>query len=128
MDLSLPNSLEFKRIPRKSLIKNINNDFIQKIYSKFSFDYVDISQISNKYDRNIIKSFLFDSIKEFKFITYNIDQTINNIKSLILCAEANCYIIDSLEDNIIYELLEDIKVPTINIGSDTKETIPFDEV
>lgn len=84
MDLSLPNSLEFKRIPRESLIKNINNDFIQKIYSKFSFDYVDISQVLNKYDRNIIKSFLFDSIKEFKFIIYNIDQTINNIKSLIL--------------------------------------------
>lgn len=96
------------------MIKEINNEFLQKIYKLFTFKYFQYSCINENLKNNVenaknklSKKILLDYIKDFKFLTlikYR-DSKFYSIYAVI-CIEKQCILIEQAYDSFFNEIIE----------------------
>ena len=144
-------SLKFKDIPEEYqlMIHQIEDGTLQGFYSYFNFYILTIenNQISNDYDEEeenidqetLTEDFLFNYLKYFNFITYQISNNFkklflpenksdekdiytNNdeISDLIICFEKECFIIENMSISSIKSLLNELNEQQISIINTTK--------
>lgn len=130
---SKSDKFSFQELPSKyfSLKRSINDENMIVLYSKFSFQYL----IFSNQEENIY-TFLYDVLKEFKLLTYEIIiDSINDINikffSLIICGDNQCFIIESIERNPIDNIIKKINSNKIDVclqnlsDSNKKEILSF---
>ena len=91
-------AISFQEIPEKFNFKamDISNDQIRKIYSFFSFKFYHFKNKEERFDLC-----LFDLLKQFDFIAYEIlqmEHEINDIQKyyVIICVEKTCLFIETI--------------------------------
>ena len=129
----------------KSMLNQIRDKTVEKIYSTFTFFYLDYLHFDKKdgtHDNNkkmeIILSVLFNYLKNFKFLTYQItsnnnlnyftendDITNTNtfIVNIIICIEKECFIIENIYFSLINQIiikLKEQKISMLNINKNYK--------
>lgn len=118
----------FQDIPQryKIMLDMIQDEMIQKAYSKFAFKYLSYSikkdqlicgdKIISNDDFNI---FLLNFLSIFKFITYHIID--NNFQSeninvtAVFCVEGQCIIIEQIDLLMINETIKNLKKQKVTI-------------
>lgn len=118
------NNLSFRQIPEdyQRLLNNIHDKTIQKLYYKPNFNYFYYSLRNfecNKENLHSFKSFFLDFCKKYRFITFqfsNICKDIQNLHDLsstkidiIFVIEDSCIIIEQIDQNLIFEIISEIK-------------------
>ncbi|KAK8886576.1 spindle assembly checkpoint kinase [Tritrichomonas musculus] len=104
----------FQPLPsRYEIAKNKIPDDLIKIYSDINIKYIKFPTSINEMEGKAIELFLFNQIKDFKFMVYEIsksdsDQSFN----IIICAEDHCFIIESFDSNL--DFLKNSKAFLIN--------------
>ena len=121
------------------MLDNIQNNFVKNIYSRFSFQYYNFlyeTEMINKSNEKVLhktnKILLFNILRNFKFITYNIynpffvcsepnnkytkkDNSINNTNlisdkvNVVFCVENNCIIIEHFEVTLFQKIITKLK-------------------
>ena len=128
MEYSLFQDIPEQSKSMKHLIKPIP---MQKIYSKFSFLYFLSIQIN---DIILIKNFLYDYLKKYKFITYKIFDLPNKDNSndyyvdITICIEGQCLIIEQIQHRIISEIIRDLEKQISIINVNTNDLNIHDEI
>ena len=139
------------------LLNQIKEETLKKIYSNFTFLYFPFHQIRENEcvseDYKDIRSFLYNYLKEFKFITYCLtkrnetkgNSTIINEKEnstsnkglnqeidIIFCVECHCIIIERIDLQLIKTIIDNLgsnKCSMINVGpkieKEPRESIYF---
>ena len=117
----------FQRIPEKYalMLENMDN-YLSKIYEQFTFQYF---KFDIKTKEEEIAKYFSNFLKHFKFITYQIQKMPewvddissesdlpNEQKSLIICIESNCIIIESIKFDLITSILGQINSPKIDVN------------
>ena len=121
-------TLSFGDIPQElqEMRKNIKDNTIKKLYSNFNFHYLS-SSTNETIDYNSIKTYLFQYLNEFKFLTYQMSKSIEkesgliNKTKLIICVENQCLIIDSVNSDLILEIINNLEISKIDISPETNE-------
>ena len=112
-------SLSFKEIPQenKSTINFIVNETIIKLYSKFDFLYFhEIIADHENEKQDVIQNFIFNYLKNYKFITYQIHENPHiNLINAIFCVEGTCLIISEINITILLNLISYLKKEGISI-------------
>lgn len=134
-------SIKFNEIPEdyKILKNSIDNEIVQKVYSKFIFHFFDFEN-----DKKAInESLLLDCFKEYRFITYQVNQQYpklqerlqndevgneNNIDTniassklnAIICVEGQCFIFENINFDIS-TILKETKSSLIDISFDKED-------
>lgn len=109
----------FDDIPEQFILMKemIKNETIRTLYSKFKYKYC---------HSECTTGFFLDFLKEFKFITYFIDNNQNRQKyDLIICAEGICFIILEVNYDIINEIINDLKNNHISILNASNNNLFF---
>lgn len=134
--------ISFHNIPQNyaSMLNQIKNPEIQKIYQNFSFKYfhcfinMEVSTNGEKVpNENKFEAFLFDYIKNFNFITYTLNnsdlyssyfdtniQKLNQIPNnqiidVVFCVENECIIIDKVNISLINKIITNLQELNISI-------------
>lgn len=123
----------FQDIPEqyKSMKHLIKPILMQKIYSKFSFLYFLSTKIN---DIILIKKFLYDYLKKYKFITYKIldlpnkDNSNDYYVDITICIEGQCLIIEQIQHRIISEIIHDLEKQISIINVNTNDSNFHDEI
>ena len=121
--------LEIPKIPPEyEFLKNsIKNNLVGRIYSNFEFFYFSYSSlnlIKSNNQENIFETFLYDFLKDFKFIVYHflesngnsmISKDQNNTifnpnNKTIICVEKKCIIIEQIDNEIINKIFNKMKL------------------
>lgn len=111
-------NLEYKDIPEKyeHFISSISNKVFIKIYSQFKYFYFDFSIMKfedQKTNQTSIEDCLFYFTNENRFITYQIYTKESKVNS-IFCAEKKCFILESMDINVLIPIINKIKSSKIN--------------
>lgn len=134
--------ISFHNIPQNyaSMLNQIKNPEIQKIYQNFSFKYfqcfinMEVSTNGEKApNKNKFEAFLFDYIKNFNFITYTLNNSVlyssyfdtsiqklnqipnNQIIDVVFCVENECIIIDKVNISLINKIITNLQELNISI-------------
>ncbi|KAK8839462.1 hypothetical protein M9Y10_031817 [Tritrichomonas musculus] len=125
--------LSFQELPQKyfSMLKQISDDKLKSIYSKFSFKYLTYEPSLDESNKNQIKNLLIDYLKKIKFVVYyilrnNSDNCQSNnrkvqnpneeerdhspnltpsVIDIIFCFEGQCIIIENIDLLIIKSII-----------------------
>ena len=135
------NTLCFSEIPQKYdlEIRNITDKVIQNLYSKFNYLYFRSSLVNSKDDKeNLIEPFIYNSLKDYKFITYYMidkhesqnDQIISSNSSshpidVIFCVEQKCLIIKKIKISTIIKIINKLKAAQASIINITRKSSIF---
>ena len=113
-------NIAFKDITQESIMFGIQSEEIRHIYSKFNFKSLNfMNLINDQIEEDLIKTFLFNYLKVYKFITYDVakskEDLDNQYKDLIACVEEECIIIESIPNILIPELFQKTNAIAINV-------------
>ena len=134
-------NIKFNEIPEdyKILKNSIDNEIVQEVYSKFIFHFFDFENDK----KTINESLLLDYFKEYRFITYQVNQQYsklqerlqndevrneNNIDpnfassklNAIICVEGQCFIFENINFDIS-TILKETKSSLIDISFDKED-------
>lgn len=127
------------------MISQIEDNTIKKIYSKFNFFDIDLLHSYKSHKNFNVKEFidatLFNYLKNFRFITYQITSNITNIRNFtenenipnsntikvnaVICIEKECFIIENVYFSLIK--LKEQKIAMFNMRKDYKNVNLFEE-
>ncbi|KAK8893003.1 hypothetical protein M9Y10_030259 [Tritrichomonas musculus] len=128
----------FTKLPQEyELAKNqIQEDVLQRLYSKFTFLYFTCSHFEINNDDTLmneqIESFLYGYLHNFKFLTFHITNLRTNNKSnsilqknsdIYICIEDQCLIIEKIKLELIKKIMNNLRdhnVSILNISSEYK--------
>ncbi|KAK8870191.1 hypothetical protein M9Y10_008068 [Tritrichomonas musculus] len=128
-------NIRFQDIPEniRANINEISENLLQKLYSKFNFLYFisdtlnDCNSCLSQEAKKRIITFIFDNLKDFKFITYKVvninsrtiklnqinfstkRNSLTNIINAIICAENKCFIFEKIDLDIMTEVINKLK-------------------
>lgn len=114
-----PEQIAFTNVPNeyRDNLESIDNDILKELYSNFTFRYMKCV-----YQLEIIKSFILNYIKEFKFLVFEVWSNKNDDieqlqkSDLIICIEKQCLIIESINKNDIMDIFQNCKSNYIEIN------------
>lgn len=100
----------------KDLLNQIEEQTLIKIYSVFSFSYLNLKNQAKEIDLD--KIFNDYSLIAFKISNFNNN---SNDTNAIICVENLCYIIESIKKDIILSFLKKTKSSLVNAGDEMLE-------
>ena len=114
---------------------------LSRIYSKYTFLYLSLSNLNQTDDFNRIEIFLLNYFQNYKFITFqftdiskSLIQEANSINSLyskinfIICVEDKCHIIEKIDFSLIKNTiikLKEQKIQLINVSQNFDKSAKF---
>lgn len=123
--------ISFHEISREKIVESIKNETIQEIYSKFSFQDINIQKFNERIKEKDIKNLVLGYIQEYNFLTYEISKIKENdgiqIANLVICTEDKCFVINSIGLDLISDIVNEIEFPMINLSQNSKDVIPIEE-
>lgn len=117
-------SVSFTKIPHQyqQMKYSISEDLISRIYSKFDFLYYTFNHINSQENEKASIKYIYNYLRNFRFITYNIiktdwlinKRTESNDENLhftcaVICVENKCIIIEKIKKNLLLSILYQIK-------------------
>ncbi|KAK8835370.1 hypothetical protein M9Y10_025135 [Tritrichomonas musculus] len=121
----------------KSMINQIDNDVIQKMYSKFTFKFFSFNNQEDNEEDFIIK--LFEYLKKYKFIVcnlynlskgslgINVDFSVSPKTNCIFCVEDEIFIIEQINTELINKQINNQQINLIYLSQkNTEQEIRYD--